>query len=55
MEVHQNHDEIFFFQAKYAREMLKKFGMSECKPIATPIAHGDLLCSNYGAKKVCKT
>ena len=54
MEVHQTHDEIFLYQAKYVRENLKKFGMSECKPIATPISHGELLCFHNGAEKVCK-
>jgi len=54
MEVHQTHDEIFLFQAKYARDMLKTFGMSECKHVATLIAHGELLCSDDGDEKVNK-
>jgi len=32
MEVHQTYNEIFLCQAKYAREMLNKFGKSKCKP-----------------------
>lgn len=48
MEVHQTHDEIFLCQTKYAREMLKRFGMSECKPVATPIAHGECLSLDDG-------
>jgi len=42
MELNQTHDEIFLFQAKYARGMLKKFGMSEYKLVATLIAHGEI-------------
>jgi hypothetical protein len=28
---------IFICQTKYIKEMLKKFGMEECKPIGTPM------------------
>lgn len=44
MEVHQNSDEIFVYQTKYAKDMLKKFGMDGCKHVSIPIAHGELLC-----------
>jgi hypothetical protein len=30
-------DEIFLSQGKYTVEILKKFGMLNCKPIATPM------------------
>ncbi|RVX14766.1 hypothetical protein CK203_011849 [Vitis vinifera] len=37
MEVHQNHHEIFICQQKYAKEILKRFKMEECKPTSTPM------------------
>lgn len=43
MEVHQSSNEIFVCQSKYVRDMLKKFGLNECKPVATPIACGEVL------------
>jgi hypothetical protein len=36
-EVWQRSDEIFLIQGKYTVEILKKFGMLNCKPMATPI------------------
>nr|CAN62530.1 hypothetical protein VITISV_029281 [Vitis vinifera] len=35
MEVHHNQHEIFICQQQYAKEILKKFKMEECKPTAT--------------------
>lgn len=55
MKVHQNSDEIFICQTKYAKDMLKKFGMVDCKPVSTPIAHGELLYKNDGIEKTNKT
>ena len=38
MEVWQNADGIFLGQGKYAVEILKRFGMMDCKAITTPMA-----------------
>ena len=38
MEVWQSADEIFLGQGKYAVEILKRFGMMDCKAMATPMA-----------------
>ena len=38
MEVWQSTYGIFFGQGKYAVEILKRFGMMECKAMATPMA-----------------
>ena len=38
MEVWQNVDGIFLEQGKYAVEILKRFGMMDCKAITTPMA-----------------
>jgi hypothetical protein len=32
MEVKQKENEIFICQQKYAKEILKKFNMEECRP-----------------------
>ena len=37
MEIHQSNDGIFICQKKYAEDILKKFKMEKCKPIATPL------------------
>jgi hypothetical protein len=37
LEVWYKIDEIFLSQGKYTVEILKKFGMFNCKPTATPI------------------
>ena len=45
MEVWQSADGIFLGQGKYAVEILKRFGMMECKAMATPMASNlKLLC-----------
>jgi len=38
MEVERNHDErlLRINQIKYLKEILKRFGMEECKPIGVP-------------------
>jgi hypothetical protein len=37
LEVWHRTDEIFLSQGKYTIEILKKFGMLNCKPMATPM------------------
>ena len=37
LEVWQRIDEIFLSQGKYTMEILKKFGMTECKSMPTPM------------------
>jgi hypothetical protein len=37
MEVQQKQNEIFICQQKYAKEILKKFNMEECRSTATPM------------------
>ena len=37
MEIYQSKDGIFICQKKYAEDILKKFKMEKCKPIATPL------------------
>ena len=37
LEVWQNSDEIILSQGKYAMEILKRFGMMDCKSMSTPM------------------
>jgi hypothetical protein len=37
LEVWQRTDEILLSQGKYTVQILKKFGMPNCKPMATPM------------------
>ncbi|GKV46902.1 hypothetical protein SLEP1_g53861 [Rubroshorea leprosula] len=38
LQIKQSKEGIFINQSKYPKEMLKKFGMETCKPIATPMS-----------------
>jgi hypothetical protein len=37
LQICQGNQGIFISQTKYIREMLKRFGMEDCKPIITPM------------------
>jgi hypothetical protein len=37
LHIRQSNQGIFISQTKYIREMLKSFGMEDCKPIITPM------------------
>ena len=40
IEVKQKEEDIFISQESYAREILKKFKVENCKPISTPMEYG---------------
>ena len=52
MEVWQSADGIFLGQGKYAVEILKRFGMMDCKTMATPMASNMKLLSDASSKSV---
>lgn len=52
IQVQQKEEEIFVCQQKYAKEVLKKFNMEECKPAATPMNQKEKFCKEDGAEKV---
>ncbi|XP_022635866.1 uncharacterized protein LOC111241511 [Vigna radiata var. radiata] len=52
MQVHQKNNEIFVCQEKYAKEVLMKFNMEECKSAATPMNQKEKFCREDGAEKV---
>jgi hypothetical protein len=37
LQIHQRNQVFFISQTKYIREMLKRFGMEDCKSIITPM------------------
>jgi Asp-tRNA(Asn)/Glu-tRNA(Gln) amidotransferase C subunit len=37
LQIRQSNQGIFIFQTKYIREMIKRFGMEDCKSITTPM------------------
>jgi hypothetical protein len=37
LQICQRNQGIFISQTKYIREMLKRFGMEDCKPVNTPM------------------
>jgi hypothetical protein len=40
LQISQLDEGIFISQTKYIKEMLKKFGMEDCKPVSTPMVTG---------------
>ena len=50
MEVWQNADGIFLGQGKYAVEILKRFGMMDCKAMITPMASNLKLLSDASSE-----
>ena len=52
MEIKQAEHEVFICQKKYAKEILKKFKLEECKAASTPMNQKEKLCKEDGADKV---
>ena len=46
LEVDCTKDYLFLYQQKYAKDLLQKFGMLECKPISTPVEVNAKLCAH---------
>ncbi|MDF3675375.1 reverse transcriptase domain-containing protein [Enterobacter hormaechei] len=40
LQIQQKKDGIYITQSKYIKEILKKFGMEDCKPVGTPMCTG---------------
>ncbi|KAG6397726.1 hypothetical protein SASPL_143896 [Salvia splendens] len=55
VEVKQREDGVFITQEHYAKEILKKFKMEDCKPINTPVECGVKLSKNDKGEKVDPT
>ena len=52
MEVWKNADEIFLGQKKYAVEILNRFGIMDCKAMATPMALNLMLLNDASSESV---
>ena len=52
IEICQNEDGIFISQKKYAKTILKKFGMGGCKSVPTPLVVNEKLQNEDGSKEV---
>lgn len=52
IEIKQGQGEVFICQKKYAKEILKKFKIDECKAVSTLINQKEKLCKEDGADKV---
>ncbi|KAL0548995.1 hypothetical protein IC582_013474 [Cucumis melo] len=52
IEIKQGQGEVFICQNKYAKKILKKFKMDECKAVSTPMNQKEKLCKEDGADKV---
>nr|KYP66217.1 hypothetical protein KK1_012504 [Cajanus cajan] len=52
MEITQKKNEIFICQKKYAKEILKKFQLDECKIMNTPMNQKEKFSKEDGADKV---
>jgi len=52
LQISQLNDGIFISQSKYIKEMLKKFGMEDYKPISTPMTTGCKLSKDDESKEV---
>jgi hypothetical protein len=55
MEVQQKQNEIFICQQKYAKEILKKFNMEECRSTTTPMNQKEKFYKEDGAAKIDET
>ncbi|KZV41734.1 retrovirus-related Pol polyprotein from transposon TNT 1-94 [Dorcoceras hygrometricum] len=51
MEIKQSEFEVFICQKKYAKEILKKFKLEDCKQMGTPMNSKERLCKEDGAEK----
>ena len=55
MEIKQKNGEVFIYQKKYAKEILKKIRMDECKSVYTLMCQKEKLSKEDEAEKVDET
>ncbi|KAF5477282.1 hypothetical protein F2P56_003932 [Juglans regia] len=52
MEISQEKNGVFYAQKKYTEDLLKRFNMTGCKPVATPLIPNEKLRKDDDGKKV---
>jgi len=52
IEIKQGEHEIFISQEKYAKKIMKKFKLEECKEMSTPMNQKEKLCKKDGTEKI---
>lgn len=52
MEIKQKEHEVFICQKKYAKEILKKFKLEECKEMSIPMDQKEKLSKEDGTEKI---
>lgn len=52
LQIQQSKNGIYTTQSKYIKEILKNFGMEDCKPIGTPMCIGSKLTKDDESKEV---
>ncbi|GJW32877.1 retrovirus-related pol polyprotein from transposon TNT 1-94 [Tanacetum coccineum] len=55
LQIKQMEDDIFFNQSKYIKEMLKKFGLEDSKPMKTPMSSNTKLTKDEECESVDST
>ena len=51
LQIKQKKDGIYITQSKYIKEILKKFGMEDSRPVGTPMSTRHKLTKNEDAKR----
>eukprot|EP00253_Pinus_taeda_P023612 PITA_23612 len=52
LQIQQKEGGIFLYQTKYLKQILKKYGMEDAKPVCTPMVTGCSLSANYESAAV---
>ena len=52
LQIQQTKDGIYITQSKFIKEILKKFGMEDSRPVGTPMSTGHKLSKNDDSKEV---
>lgn len=55
LQIQQKKDGVYISQYKNMKEILKKFGMEDSRPVGTPISTGHKLSKNDDSKEVYST
>ena len=54
LEIQKSQQGIFIGQQKYAKEVLKKFNMEDCKSVCTPLGQNEKFSKDDGAERLMR-